>query len=502
MPEVRTAQTAQSVTIPSPVGGLNGRDSLAAMSPIDAVTMDNLVPGTSRCETRNGSVVVQNIGTAIESLFSYKGGATQKLLCGTGGKIYDAIVGGAALQSGRTGNDIVATMFSNAGSQFLIGVSGADVPFSYNGVAIANLVMTGVTGAGPTSLNSVFTFKGRLYWLQTGMPGFYYLAVGAVQGAMSYFDLAQVAARGGSVTNIGSYSLDGESGATPQDFIVFATSEGEYIVYAGFDPSAAANWTLVGRYYAAPPIGRRAMLNYGSDLYIITSSGLLPMSAIRAPGRQEASDKALTVKLGDVLRASAVAYPSALGWCAVEYPRAGWLVLNVPSGATVNDARIQYVMNTTTNAWCRFTGWNALCFAVHAGKLYYGLNNGNVVEANNGVDDNGPDGTPITVQVRQSWNNFDDDHGLGSANKQFHFATLLIGTINAPILSASMSVDFGEIAPAYIGVLQGDANTKKYTLPFSSYGEYGSLALTIVLTGSSFKWYSTKFLVTRASGLF
>lgn len=501
MPGARTSQTAQPVVVPAPIGGLNGRDSLSTMSPLDAVVMDNIVPGTSKCETRDGSTLSGTVGpAAVETLLVYKGGASEKMLGCSGGTIFEATLG-TVLQSGRAGNQIVSTMFSNAGAQFLIGTSGSDVPFSYNGAVVANLVMTGVTGTGPTALSAVFAFKGRLYWLQSGMLGFYYLAVGAIQGAMSYFDLAQVAARGGSVTNIASFSTDGENGSSPQDYIVFITTQGEYIVYAGFDPSAAASFELVGRYYAAPPIGRRATVNYGSDLYVITDDGLLPFSAIRSPGRHEARDTALTSKLGDVLRDYSIPYGAAAGWSAIEYPGAGWLLLNFPTGVALDAHRYQYVMNTKTGMWCRFVGWDALCFAVFNRKLYYGLNSGQISEANNGADDNGPDGIAIVATAQQAWNGFEDGRGMGSANKHFHFATLLVGVVNAPLLSASLSVNYDVEMPVYFGSLDGTDDTKKCILPFSTYGEVASLTVTVSLTGSSFSWYSTKYLLTRALGL-
>jgi hypothetical protein len=422
VPKVKTGQTARTLTIPAPVGGLNGRDSLAAMPQHDAFVLDNLVPGTATCEGRGGFTTHSSgFGAPVESVVPYVGGASRKLLAFAGGKVFDAstpnppayqndgtdttgftltanctldsvggrlrvgingggVIQGAsvsfatvigtvytvsldctattggglfvtvpgsfsvlgvgnsllvnftatalvstisfgannnvagnwtefdnvyvasvlpvAIQSGRVGNRIISTMFSNAGAQFLIGVSGLDVAFSYDGTTFSNLAITGITGSA-ANLSHVFTFKGRLFFAQKDQLGFYYLAVGAIQGAASYFDLSQVARKGGYLVASASFSAD--SGNGPADYAVFITSEGEYIVYAGTDPSNASNWALVGRYYAAPPIGRKCTFNYGSELVIITMDGAVPFSAIRAEG--DAADKdAITYKLGRLLQ--------------------------------------------------------------------------------------------------------------------------------------------------------------------------------------------------------
>ncbi len=112
-------------------------------------------------------------------------------------------------------------MFSNAGDQFLIGVSGLDVPFSFDGTTVTNLTMTGMTGSA-ANLSYVFSFKGRLYYAQKDQLGFYYLGVGDIQGALNYFDLSQIAKLGGYLVAIASFSTDAGNG--PQDYCELGVS--------------------------------------------------------------------------------------------------------------------------------------------------------------------------------------------------------------------------------------------------------------------------------------
>lgn len=514
---VDTRQTAKPFVVPAPIGGLNGRDSLASMPPMDAYLLDNWVPGTATVDSRTGYVPHYTaLGAAVQSLEVYTGGAASKMLAFAGGKIFNASVAGIAgppLQSGRNSNNVQTAMFSNAGNQFLIGVSGLDVPFYYDGSVITNLLMTGMVGSAST-LSNVFAFKGRLYFCQRGQLGFYYLPVGQIQGALSYYDLSQVAQRGGYLMAMASFSMDAGNG--PNDYAVFITSEGEYIVFGGYDPDDAPNnWGIVSRYYSAPPIGRACAYNYNSDLIVITIEGVLPFSAIRQTGGALDTD-ALTSKLGTQLSAFN-ANSNVPGWSALLYSRSHWLVLNVPASSSIAGDYYQFVMNTKTKAWARFTNLNGICWTVFNGRLYFGAASGKVFLADEGQLD---DGQPIKVDSKQAYNAFDNGYGSGFSNKQFHFAKLVVGSDGEPPLSAKLNTDYLDGQPDYVGAPSSgtgaewdvsdwdtaswgaELNTQTFTVALGEYGQVGSLWLRGLLTGTRLKWYATKYLLTVAKGLF
>jgi hypothetical protein len=257
--------------VPAPLGGLNGRDALADMPRSDAYEMDNWFPNNTSMDMRSGSTnFATGLGAAVDSIEVFRGSTGSKMLAFAGGKVFNTTAGGvpgAPLLSAQVSSKVTSCMFSNAGSQFLLVYSGADAPFSYDGATLAGLVITGLTG----SQNLIFagmSFKGRVLLAQTGQLGFYYLGVGAIQGAASYFDLQQQSLYGGSLAAICSFSQS-DSGASPEDYALFVTTEGEYIVYKGTDPSSAANWQLVGRYTGPPPIGKKD--GFGSVAKCISS---------------------------------------------------------------------------------------------------------------------------------------------------------------------------------------------------------------------------------------
>lgn len=504
------------VTVSAPTGGLNGRDSFTDMPVNDAFQLDNWFPALTSVDTRGGSTNhVTGHPAAVESIETYTGAAGSKMLSFAGGGIYNATVAGAvgaALVSGKTSNKVTSCMFSNAGSQFLLIYSGADAPLSYDGAALAALVITGLTG----SQNLLFLghgFKGRMLLAQSGMLGFYYLAVGAIQGAASYFDLSQQCVHGGSLAAITSYSQD--TGSGPQDYALFVTTEGEYILYAGTDPSSAAAWALVGRYYGPPPIGKKGWFSFRSDVYFITEEGILSFTQIRRTGEEAADQRYLTSKLGRQYT-DLTTYQTVHGWCGFIYPRGGALIVNMPLTVGITGAYTQFVMNTTSNAWCKYLQWDALCWTMMGRRAYFGTNDGRVVLADDGITDNG---AQVQAVARQAWNTFDDDQGLGDADKQFHFATLAIQSDGAPAIALALNVNYEDEQPVYVtGIVgsteaewdvavwdvdfwAGGPGTRTITVPMGEIGYIASLWMQVASSVSRIRWFATRFVLEKAKGV-
>jgi hypothetical protein len=62
-------------------------------------------------------------------------------------------------------------------------------------------------------------------------------------------------------------------------------------------------------------------------------------------------------------------------------------------------------MNTLTGAWCRFTGWNANCFALYNNSLFFGGNTGQVRLGYVGLSDVAD---PISMSIKNAFNYYDD----------------------------------------------------------------------------------------------
>lgn len=504
-------------TISAPVGGLNGRDALNDMDDKDAFQLDNWFPSNTSVDTRGGSQdYATGIDAAVESIEVYTGASGSKMLAFGGGGIYDVTAGGAvgaALADGKTSNRITSAMFSNAGDQFLLIFSGEDVPLSYDGTDLDELAITGMSGSQDT-MHSPMAFKGRVFLAQQDQLGFYYLGIGAIQGAASYFDLQQESFKGGALTTIFSFSQDAD-GSGPQDYAVFATSEGEYLMYGGTDPSNAATWTIIGRYYGPPPIGKKGWFKFRSDVYIITEEGILAFAQIRQTGDEGENDKFLTGKLGRNYT-DAVQYQDTHGWSGIIYPRGTALYVNIPLTGSESGQYAQFVMNTNTNRWCRYLGWNALCWALLNRRAYFGTNDGKVVLADEGFTDND---LQVQAVCRQAWNTFDDDNGMGEAEKQFHMASFAMQADGAPSIGAQLNVNYEDDPPTSstpFGVSGGatwdEADwdmedwagtpvTQNLTISLGKIGYTASLWMQAASVAAKIRWFATRIILEKTNGV-
>lgn len=508
---------AVPVTLSAPTGGLNGRDNFSDMAHTDAFLLDNWFPSSTSVDTRGGSLnFATGMPAAVESVEVYTGATGSKMLAFSGGSIFNVTLGGvvgAALATGKTSNIVNTIMFSNAGAQFLLIYSGADQPLSYDGTTLAALTITGLTGSQNT-IHCAMAFKGRVFLGQVGQLGFYYLGIGAIQGAASYFDLQQQCLRGGGLAAITSFSQE-SSGQGPQDYAVFVTTEGEYLMYGGTDPSSASTWSLVGRYYGPPPIGKKGWFKFRSDVYFITEEGILSLTQIRQMGGDAETEKYLTSKLGRQYT-DAVLYQGTQGWGGMMYPHSSALLINVPLTAANSGGYVQFVMNTNTNAWCRYTGWNALCWALFNRRAYFGTFDGKVILADEGFTDNG---AQVQASCRQAWNTFDDTNGMGEADKQFHFATFAMQADGAPAVACALNVNFEDDRPqnsSALGVPAGAAwdvatwdiddwagapNTQNLSVPVGKIGYIGSLWMQAVSTAAKIRWFATRIVLEKTRGV-
>jgi hypothetical protein len=182
---------------------------------------------------------------------------------------------------------------------------------------------------------------------------------------------------------IATWTRDG--GAGPDDNILFFTDQGEIAMYSGTDPSDATKWGLVGVYTVGRPIGHRCMLKVGSDCYLVTENGLLPMTQVLGTG-EAAPNVALSDKISSSYNSSVVEFKGTFGWQGVVYPKGGYAAVNAPA-STVGDF-IQYIINLETGAWSRFTNQDAYVWAVFNSDLYFGGST-KVYKADSGTDDSG-----------------------------------------------------------------------------------------------------------------
>lgn len=442
----RRQQVVRTISLPAPVGGLNARDSLANMPPTDAYSLDNWFPESDGCSVRRGFILhASDLPGPVETLMEWNGPSGSHLLAASDGEIYDVTAPGAVgspLASGKSNDRWQHVNFGTVAGSYIIAVNGADTPCKYDGTAWADIGSgpeSAISGSGLVAGNLIHVnvFKQRLFFIEKDSLSFWYLAPNAIGGTATPFTLQSVCRLGGYLMAMATWTRDGGSG--PDDLAVFITSEGEVVVFVGTDPGLFGDWQLVGVFQIAPPIGRRCFVKVGGDLVVITIDGFVSLGTVLPIGRA-VRQTAISEKIGTAVERDAKMFRAAFGWQPILYPRSSMLIFNVPQAASGGQA-IQYVMNTHTRAWCRFTGMNALCWSLLDENLYFGAADGNVYQADSGASDHG---TPIRADAKQAFTYANRRAGL----KHFKMARIMAACDGQPPLVTGISVDFRDSAPS------------------------------------------------------
>lgn len=424
-----------SASLPAPIGGWNGRDALADMSPTDAVFMTNWIPATSDVQLRFGySKYSTGLGAQVETIMAYSGGSSTKLFGIAGGNIFDCTTGGAVGAADVTGLSNSRSQYTNVANvagNFIRTVNGADKSYLYDGT---NWTQDGsgapadITGVNSATLNNITLFKTRLWFTQNGTLSAWYLPSAAIGGAATEFPLQGVAKMGGYLVSVGTWTIDAGQGV--DDYIVFITNKGEVIVYQGTDPADATTFLLKGVWTLGAPVGLRCLSKLGGDMLLICQDGLLPFSGALQSSRVNPR-VALTDKIQWPTSEAISSYGDNFGWQTLYFPKNNLLFLNVPVGV---GSQQQFVMNTVTKAWCNFTGWNANCWELYRDDPYFG-GDGFVAKA---WDTNADNGTNIMGDVKQAFNYFKSPGLL----KRWTMMRPIISSNGTPGYLAGINIDF------------------------------------------------------------
>lgn len=392
-------QNAASFSLPAPTAGWVTAKNVSEMQPNEALVLDNAFPSQEDVSSRKGYTqhATGMVGN-VETLISYSNAAGDQLLASANGDIYNvtgAGAVGAALETGLVSSRIQYVNFGTSAGQFAVMVNGQDTPRSYNGTTVSTLAITG-TGLDPADFISVNEFKERLFFIEKNSLSFWYLPVQSIAGEALEFPLGALCSKGGHLVAMGTWTRDGGSGM--DDMAAFITSNGQVLVYQGTNPSNPNFWALAGVYNVAPPIGQRCFVNIGTELYILTTNGFLPLSVVITQGLVSASANSISSNISNTVNLAASAAKGIFGWEGIQYSKGNYNLFNIPLTST--GIFHQYVVNAQTGAWCRFTGMNANTFGLLDENLYFGGTDGKVYLADNGTSD---DGEAISMNLKAAF---------------------------------------------------------------------------------------------------
>lgn len=494
-------RVAGSSSYPAPVGGWNARDPLANMAVTDAIILDNWFPRTGDVVYRYGSSDhVTGLPGQVNSIMSYAGASSTTLFAAANTSIYDATTAGAVgapVYTGLTSTKFNYVNFRTAGGAFLWMVNGVDQALTYNGSAWSNPAVTGLGSLTTADFSNISIWKQRIFLTQKNSMSVWYLPVNSIAGAASEINFGSLFKKGGKIVATANWTVDGGYGM--DDNFVIVTSKGEIAVYRGTDPSSATNFALVGVYEVGAPVSDKCFVKYGGDLVVITLDGFLPLARALTSTRTD-QRIAISDKISGAVTEATTLYQNNFGWHPILFPKVNMLLFNVPITEGIESN--QFIMNTITGAWCRFTGWNANCFELLNDDLYFGTN-GKVCKAWSGTDDSG---AAITVDAKTAFNYF----GSMGQNKQWKMARPIFTANGVPSPTFGLNVDFQDaditnsttianpaglwdVALWDVGLWGGDAIYKDWQT-IQGIGFCAALRMKISATGLQLSWSATDYV--------
>lgn len=273
-------------------------------------------------------------------------------------------------------------------------ITSASGEATVNGVATP--YYTGIEGVETDTLDYVWVYKNRLFFVQKDSMNAWYLPVDQVGGTAEVFPLGGVFTLGGKLLFGASWSLDSSGSGGLSEQCVFISDQGEVAVYQGSDPSSASNWTKVGTYRIGKPLGRNAWFRAGGDMVIATDIGDIPLSQAIQRDYAALAPAAVSFPIETAWN-EAVALRRAADWHQVIWPENQMVLVALP---TINQQPAEmFVANARTGAWAKFTNWNGTCLEVFNGRLFFGSEDGKVIEANVTGLDQGQTYTAVYVPL-------------------------------------------------------------------------------------------------------
>ena len=419
----------------APLKGLSRAAELTETDPLLASILTNWVVEDDRITVRPGYIKMGQIAanTPISTIIPYYG-ASQKLAFASGnGKLYN--LSGAEIKTGYGGDDWSWTSFSNLASvDYTIMVNGIDGVVSWDGTAFVTETVTapaGETWVVPAKFDKVLSHMNRLWFADNENLAVYYLPVQTKSGALFVVPLNAIFKRGGSIRGIYTWSIDGGTGL--DDAIAIFTSNGEVAIYSGVDP--ATDFKLVGVFRFDAPMSKDSIINFGGDLYVMISTGLVPMTTlIRAETEQLGkSDLNVMKEFEDVAKGHRDFY----GWQAMLNHHTNHAICNMPLGGGKYQ---QMVRKMPGQIWSKWHDIPARCWGWLNNQTYFGSEDGGIYLG--GSEYLNDDGAAINADVRFAWSNY------GSVQKKnFKMIRIYSLTDGLPRPFMDLEVDYSNQPP-------------------------------------------------------
>jgi hypothetical protein len=393
--------------IPAPVGGLNTVSPGYQMPDLDCPVLYNLVGAENGLRSRLGykewctGVGASTVPTIMPFAGSSTNGSKDKLFATSTGtaKIYDVSASSAtpssvlnfASSTGDAGWGVSHSVVNSAGAHFLMYFDEVNGYHVYTestdtwAAVAAGAGATQINGVTPGNLVFGTVWKNFVLFVEKDTSKMWFgSSTNALYGTVTSFDFGSKFRHGGNLVGLWSWTTDGGIGL--DDYLVAISSGGDVVIYQGTDPNSATTFGIRGVWYVGGvPAGRRIATDFGGDLLILSTIGVVPISKLVSGSEMADTSQYATQKIGNVFSRAATTYGSSKGWSLRVHPEDSTIIVTLPADDTGNTS--QLAMSLLTRGWSVYRSLPIIAAEGWSRKLYFGTADGRVCQ-NTGYLDN------------------------------------------------------------------------------------------------------------------
>lgn len=392
---------AQVMGFPAPTGGMNTVSPGTAMPQEDCTLGWNIIPSENGlrarigfkewCTTLNGTT-----NDKVRTLMAFTGAepSQNRLFAATDTFIWDCSTSSPSPSDVFTfanpagdagyGTFRVVVTAANHFGVYCDEVNGLHV-YNPTGGTWAAVAMGGgasqIANVNPANLVHATVFKQRVWFTERDSASAWYLGAGAIFGSATEFNFGTQFKMGGHLVGLYNWTYDGGAGA--DDALVAVSSTGDVVVCTGIDPSDASSFNVRGTWNVGPPpVGRDIAIEVGGDLWILSSTGLMPLSRLVVGADTKSAE---TAKISNLFNALMLTRRTSRGWSLHIHPEDNALLVLLPDYSTdTNQALAQ--SQTAQRGWFRYRSVPMHCATVWEGRLHFGTQDGRVCVSRDYLD--------------------------------------------------------------------------------------------------------------------
>src|SRR6185369_5567338 len=199
--------------------------------------------------------------------------------------------------------------------------------------------------------------------------------VNSFYGTCTSFDFGAQFRHGGTLVGLWSWTLD--AGIGVDDYLVAISSSGDVVIYEGTDPTLPTTFAIRGVWFVGGvPAGRRIATDFGGDLLILSSVGVVPLSKLVTATDVSDTSQYATQKIGNLFNRSVATYGALKGWSLSIHPEDNTLLVTIP--VADGQATNQLAMSLLTRGWAQYRKLPIVGSGAWKRKLYIGTADGRV----------------------------------------------------------------------------------------------------------------------------